>query len=320
MTISDGKLFVAYRTAKRFSKNETLEIASYDLNSYSRVAHATITVPNAPRERAADGLYVVDHRIYYAELHSPAILLSLSEQDLSELGRLEALPFSPADRELKFVGSDVDSNLAFSAITPDRPGWTAVRLLRIGSKDLRLISNKVVSGPGTRGIQGVLWNARIGRLWVNHAPPWAEYTEDGTPTKRELNDVHYASRGAQLIDTGDILGFYGNREQGVIVRYENGLTARLPFDCSPIPWGMSESGTDVGVMCSRVSTKRIEDGGNKIISSEFVLVGTAVPAIVWRHALPFLDVSEGEGGGYQRGIPAIAILGTKVLVVVPTKP
>ena len=322
MAVDGTKLFIAYRAAKSFGRSDTLEVSCYDLTNYLQISHVTVRIPAVRGTRAAGGLYIVGRRIFYAELRTPAILVSLSAQDLSEVGRTENLPFEKGDWEIRFVGPDSNGLLAFAEFLHGGSGDGGVRILRVNPRDLRVVSNKTVPELGKKGIQNILWSVRSGgKLWIDSdGQRWNEYTEEGQPTNREVFNVHYVTNGAEAIEGGGLLAFYGNKQEGMLLRQDGQKGGELPLGCSPIPWGISNSGSFAGVMCVKQSTRRFEDGGNRVISSEFLLVRTSVPAIVWRRGLSFLDVDEGWHLGHQDGVPAIATCGSRVWVITPAQP
>ena len=120
----------------------------------------------------------------------------------------------------------------------------------------------------------------------------------------------YNTKGAQAIEGGNFLALYGNRVDGILVRLKNTSLTELPLGCSPIPWG---TGTPdlTGVMCVKQSTKKFEEGGNKVLSTAFLLVRDTTLAPVWR----LFDTK-----GWSSGIPAIASFGSKIWVIAPVEP
>jgi len=321
----DGVLYAAYRSSNLLGKSETLQLLSYDLKSQVQLHHNTIRVPAVNGNRAAGGLYLSQDAttLFYAELYPPYVALAISAKDLVETKRTETIPFSVKDRKRKFVGLGKDGCLAFAAdaaiaVPGQRPG---VRLLRLDPGNLSLVSNQIIPELIERGIEDLLWDPTSGKIWIReNSSRWREYSESGQATGNEVDNKHYVSDGAIQIAGDGIVAFYGNWDRGLALRYRDHKIAELPFDCSPSPDGVSENGQYAGVLCTRRPDKKAEDGGDKILSSEFLLLRTEIPDVIWRQKMEYLDVTEGWEQGYQNSVPAIFNSGSKLWVIAPSKP
>jgi len=302
-----------------------LQVLSYDLKSRARLRRNTLHVPTVIGQRAASGLYLSQDAtiLYYAELYPPYLVLAISATDLMELTRTESISFSEKDRRRKFVGPAENGLLAFAADAGiAAPGQrSGVRLLLLDPGKLSVVSNRIIPELIEHGIEDLLWNPASGKIWIQEdATRWREYSELGQATGNEVDDKRYLSHGATLMGDAGVLAFYGNWDQGLILKYLDHKIAELALDCSPYPDGASESGRYAGVDCVKRPDKKYEDGGDKILSSEFLLLQTSTRAIVWRGKIEYLDVAEGRELGYQKSVPAIFDSGAKVWVIAPSKP
>jgi len=321
----DGVLYAAYRSPGWLGKSNTLQVFSYDLKSRAQLRRNSLRLPSVSGPRAAGGFYLSQDAstLFYAELYPPYVVLAISTKDLVELKRTEFIPFAERDRRRKFVGPKGNSLLAFAADAGiAAPGQrSGVRLLFLDSGNLSVVSNRIVPELIEHGIEDLLWSPASGEIWIQEdATRWREYSELGQATGNELDSKRYLSHGAALISDDSILAFYGNWDQGLILRYRDRKVTELALDCSPYPDGASGGTRYAGVDCVRRPDKKWEDGGDRILSSEFLLLQTMTPAVVWRGKIAYMDITEGRQMGYQRSTPAIFDMGSKLWVIAPSKP
>jgi hypothetical protein len=90
-----------------------------------------------------------------------------------------------------------------------------------------------------------------------------------------------------------------------------------------VPHGYSSGDVPgyVGAVCTAKPDREPEHGGDKILSSEFLLLKTDEPTIAWRHPMDDLTVADSDemGGGVQMGNPFLYRAASKLLVVAPSK-
>jgi hypothetical protein len=93
------------------------------------------------------------------------------------------------------------------------------------------------------------------------------------------------------------------------------------LQCAPHPYGTSTDPAYAGAICTTQRDILPEAGGDKIMTSEFLLLKTDGPTVVWRHPMNFLTVADGNemDTGIQAGNPLLYRAGSKLLIVAPTK-
>lgn len=322
MTAGGGVLYEAHRSFDMLRFSSQLQVSAFDLARHKELRHVVISVPRVHGARAAEGLYLSPdgQMLVYAELHEPNLLLVLSAKDLSEVRRTDALPFTSADRYRLFAGFDEDGLLSFSSAPSGK-----LRFVRMGLSDFKIASD--VTGPKQLNAEETVWSPRSRTTWVQLPVPsgaWREYREDGAPTGAELDFqfMHGADNGAQVLGPGKLLAFYGNfSDQGAVAVYSSGHTGNLGLKCVPHRYSSGDLTDYVGALCTTSPDREPEHGGNKILSSEFLLLKTDGVTVVWRHPMTFLGVADSNepDSGFQWGNPLLYRAGSKLLIVAPTK-
>ncbi len=323
MAAGNGVLYVAYRSSTWLRRSDKLQVKAYDLNSQKELRNATIAVPEVHGARAADGLYLSgDGQVLaYAELHDPCLLLLISTNDLTELRRSTSLPFVRQDptwplnisREL-FAGFDKAGNLSF---TFDRK--EGMRFVRIAPVNLKVVSNRLAVGLHQARSQEIVWFPVAGRTWTfsGWTHTWEEYSEDGTPTGQALR-YKGEPNAAVVLGDGVLLAYFGMWQKGMALSYHKGQQGRLPLACAPYQYGTSNDPEYAGAFCQASREQR--GGWDKTISSEFLLLKTDGPSVVWREKdISFIDEAEIDKHKhweyYQKGNPLIYRDGKRIYVV-----
>jgi hypothetical protein len=322
MAAGGGVLYEAHRSFDMLRFSSQLQVSAYDLATHKELRHAIINVPRVHGARAAEGFYLSPdgQTLVYAEIHEPNLLLVLSAKDLSELRRTDALPFTSSDGYRVFGGFDERGLLSFSSA---RSG--TLRFVRTKLSDFKIESE--VMGPKQLNAEPTVWSPKSRTAWVQLPVPygvWREYREDGSPTGSELNFrfMHGADNGASVLGTGKLLAFYGDfSAQGAVAVYSDGHTGELELKCVPSGYSSGDVPGYVGAICTTRPDREPEHGGDKILSSEFLLLKADGPTIAWRHPMGFLGMADSNepDTGFQRGNPLLYRDGSKLLIVAPTK-
>jgi hypothetical protein len=151
---------------------------------------------------------------------------------------------------------------------------------------------------------------------------WQEYSEDGRPTGQASGYRREISNGAVALGEGKLLAFYGNMvAAGSVVSYSGRDAQALKLACLPRPYAYSNDPDYAGAICTTSPDREPEHGGDKILTSEFLLLKTDGPTVAWRHQMDFLTVANGNGpdDGFQRGAPLLYRAGSKLWIVAPSK-
>lgn len=329
MAAGDGVVYVAYRSFDWLRSSNQLEVLAYDLDSHKELRHVTIPVPKVHGPRASDGLAISKdgQTLVYVEAHEPYLVLLLSAKNLSEIRRSNALPFSDRDHQRLFAGFDGDQIcLASNYYQYGKPEVNGLRFIRLGTSDLKPTSDTKILGvtqvnPGT-----IVWQPVEKVTWVN--PPrlaadvWVQYTEAGQKTGQESSYRNGINAGATALGEAKLLVFYGRWADGVVISYDDHHTSELKLECSPNFYGSSNDPKYAGAICTTSPDRESEFGGDKILTSEFLLLRTDKPAVVWRQKMNSVYVrndANGIDGGYQNGDPLIYRAGSKLLIVAPSK-
>lgn len=330
MAAGDGVVYVVYRSFDWLQFSEQLQVLAYDFGSRKELRHATIPIPKVHGPRASDGLALSkDGRMLaYVEAREPYLVLLLSAGDLSEIRRSNVLPFSAQDHQRMFAGFDGEQlALASNMYQYGKPEINGLRFIRLGASDLKPVSDAKVPGITQETSGRIIWLPGAKTTWVN--PPsrlgsdqWRQYTEAGQKTGQELEHRNGLSEGAIALGDERLLAFYGKYADGSVVSYDDHRSVELKLPCSPHPYGMSNDPGYAGTICTTQRDILPEAGGDRIVTSEFLLLRTDGPTVVWRQKMNWVDVSDGHGldGGYQKADPLIYRYGKKVWVVALSKP
>lgn len=109
--------------------------------------------------------------------------------------------------------------------------------------------------------------------------------------------------------------------KGSIVSYDDHREKELKLECAAHQYGRSTDPAYEGAICTTQRDLLPEAGGDKIVTSEFLLLKVNGPTVTWRHPMSFLTVANGNepDAGFQKGEPLIYRAGSKLLIVAPSK-
>jgi hypothetical protein len=318
MTASGGVLYEAHRSFDLLRFSNQLRVSAYDLATRKELRHAVVDVPRVHGARAAEGFFLSPdgQTLIYAEIHEPNLLLALSAKDLSEVRRTDALPFGPDDHHRFFPGFDDSGLLSFAS---SRAG--NLRFVRMNLSDFKIISE--VTGPKQLNAEAIVWSPKSRTTWLQMpSGAWREYREDGSASGAELSYRNGIDYGASMVGANKLLAFYGDMAaKGAVASYIGGRTGELKLDCVPHPYGSGHVPDYAGAICTTSPDREPENGGNKILSSEFLLLKADGPTIAWRHPMLPLSVADSNDPdtGSQGGGPLLHRVGSKLLIVAPSK-
>jgi hypothetical protein len=316
MTGQDGVVYVAYRSFDRLRQSDQLRVLAFDLNLHKVLKHGTISVPKVHGSRASNGL-ALSHDgtvLAYVELHEPSLVLLVSANDLSEVRRSNSLPFTSRDYRRQFAGFDGEDHLSFSSINRDKP-----RFVHISAMDFKPLSDTRASAITKTVFNYVTWNPVAGLFWLpDGAGNVLQFNEEGHPTGEELKtDVHQLDQGAIALGQGGVTAFYSMVSRGAVASYADHKSRVLELPCSPRPYGVSNDRAYVGAICITQPDRLPEAGGLRVLTSEFLLIRTDGPQIVWRHTMSALGA--GDNDYFEWASAVIENGGKNITVVVPTK-
>ncbi|MDR3736520.1 MAG: hypothetical protein P4L10_13420 [Acidobacteriaceae bacterium] len=325
MTAANGVLYVAYRSFDLLRRSTQLQVLAYDLAAHKELMHRTIPVPKVQGARASEKLALSNdgNALAYVETGSPSLILLLKVKDLSELRRLESLPFHEDDPNPKyessdhpsaFYGFDNDGYLCFRSSTSGRQHNP--RFLRINAEDFKLVSDTTASALKKATWPLLNWNPNTKRFWMELDVK--QYQESGEPTGVALPKVMpEQDQGAYGLEGDDLLAFYAMPSKGTVVRYASQQNHSLELPCSPSPYGISNDHRYVGAICVTQQGGLPEAGGGRVLTSEFLLIQSDGPTVLWRH--PAITLGAGDRGYFRWASSVIEPSGGKIRVIIPTK-
>lgn len=326
MAARDGIVYAAYRTFDFLRFSNELRVVAYDLNTHKELQHVTIAVPKVHGARASEGLYISDDgtTLAYAELHNPGLILLVAAKNLTEIRRSNVLPFPPGeqDYERMFAGFDGDQLcIASDSYEPGKPSAAGLRFIRLRLSDLKASSDTKIEGLLQEHPGEIVWLPKDKLTWVVRGNVWQQYTESGQQTGLGFEHENAISSGAIPLGTKRLLAFYGRYADGSVIDYSGHGSSVLKLQCSPHPYQTSTDSIYTGAICTTQRDILPEAGGNKIVTSDFLLLKADGPTVVWRHPMSFLSVADSNepDTGIQRGNPLLYREGSKLLVVAPTK-
>lgn len=320
----DGTLYVAFRSFDWLKRSNELVVLAYDIKSHREIRRRSFSVPTVHGPRVANGLYVSkDGQLAYAEVRKPYLILLIATQDLSEIRRSNYPVFPGDDRQEMFAGFDNNGFLSFAWDSPE-----GLRFIRVNKINLQVVSNTTATAVHQERSQGIVWSPTVERAWTFKpsavgSDEWLEYTEEGRATGQKLVAHEGGPNGADAIGENGLVAFFGNMaDAGSVVSYHDHRTAELNVRCLPHKYGITENREYVGAICTTSPDREPENGGNKILSSEFLLLSTKGPTLIWRHNMAYIDLTEKNDDDvwvHQDGIPMIIQLGRKAWIIALSK-
>jgi hypothetical protein len=221
-----------------------------------------------------------------------------------------------------FAGFDGDQLcMASDVFEYGKPELEGLRFIRLRLSDLKPSSDTKISGLTQENPGSIVWLPREKATWVVRGHVWNQHTEAGQLTGQELEHDNAISEGAIPLGETRLLAFYGRYADGSVISYSDLHERELKLQCAPHPYGTSTDPAYAGAICTTQRDILPEAGGDKIMTSEFLLLKTDGPTIVWRHPMNFLTVADGNemDTGIQAGNPLLYRAGSKLLIVAPTK-
>ena len=317
MTERDGVLYVAYRTFDIFRRSDQLRVLAYDLSSHKELRHAMFSVPKVQGARATNGLSLSKdgNMLAYVEIHNPTLILLLSTKDLSEIRRSNAVPFTDAVYSCKFDGFDDVDQLSFMSFSRDVP-----RFVRVSTADFKVVSDTSASAL-TKAVYAsyLTWDPVIGRFWLpSGGGNVLQYTEEGQPAGEVLTtEIHQLDVGAIALGSSGVIAFYAMVSRGAIASYINHRSQAIDLPCSPSPYGASNDHAYAGAICITQPGGLPEAGGDRVLTSEFLLIRTDGPQVVWRQKMSAMGA--GDRKHFRWASAVIEHRDQKVWIVAPTK-
>lgn len=330
MAAGGGSVYIAYRSFDWMRFSSQLQVIAYDLTSHKELRRATLAVPKVHGSRVSEGLVLSNDgkMLAYVEAHAPDLVLLLSAQDLSEIRRSTVSPFTADDHQRTFAGFDGNQLcLASNVYRFDDPTINGLRFIRMDTPSLTVVSDSKAAGLTQETSASIVWMPHLKKTWVNKYTKdgrngWQQYSEDGHPTDQIVDyQGQGIARGATAFENSDLLAFYGKLADGTVVSYKDHRSMELKLQCVPQPYGTSNVAEYAGSICITQRDVLPEAGGDKIVTSEFLLLKTNGPTIMWRRAMDQIDIAEGftPEGWFQKGGPLILQVRAKIIVVAPSK-
>jgi hypothetical protein len=320
MAAGSGVLYEAHRSFDLLRFSSRLQVSSFDLATRKELKHAVVSVPRVRGARSIDGFFLSPdgQTLVYAEVYEPNVLLVLSAKDLSEIRRTNAAPFASRDSRRLLAGFDKSGLLTFASIRGPN-----LRFIRMDLSNFKITSD--VTGPRPHCYScSIVWSPRSRSTWLQlPSGDWAEYTEAGQNTGAKFGPKQqWIDQGATMLEGSKLLAFFGNMlDAGSVVSYRDQHSSELYLKCVPRPYGTGAVADYAGAICTTSPDLLPERGGNKTLSSEFLLLKADGPTIVWRHRMPLLTVADSNDTdtGRQWGNPLLYRAGSKLLIVAPSK-
>jgi hypothetical protein len=311
-----GVVYVAYRSFDWLRQSDQLQVLSYDLRSRKVLGRSTIAVPKVRGARATSGL-AISHdgaTLAYVEIHDPSLILLISAKDLSEVRRSVSVPFTAQDHVKEFAGFDEEDRLSFSSINRDKP-----RFVRMSTADFKPVSDTLATGIVKTAFQYVAWNPVAGRFWLpDGGGNVLQYNEEGQATSEELkSEIYQLDMGAIPLGKSDVVAFFAMVSKGAVASYVNHKTQSIELPCSPRPYGSSNDHAYVGTICITQPDRLPEAGGDRVLTSEFMLIRADGPRIIWQQKMSAMGAGNNDFFGWATAV--IEHEDKKAWVVAPSK-
>ena len=319
MTERDGVLYVAYRTFDIFRRSDQLQVLAYDLSSHKELRHATFSVPKVQGARVTNGLSLSKdgNMLAYVETNNPSVILLISVKDLSEIRGFNEVPLLHEGDSCGFHGFDGEGLLSFMCIKSDSE---KPRFVRMDPVDLKVVSDVTATALKDNIFADLSWDPVARRMWIaGVGGGYRQYLESGDPTTGDDPAVQVPQLEAGAIGLGgsDLLAFFVMVSKGTIVSYKAHRIMTMELPCSPYPYGISNDHEYAGAICRTQPDVSPDAGGDRILSSEFLLVKTSGPTVVWRQKMSMLGA--GDRKHFRWASAVIEHRDQKVWIVAPTK-
>ncbi|MDP8991269.1 MAG: hypothetical protein M3N41_14460, partial [Acidobacteriota bacterium] len=317
MAARDGVVYVAYRSFDWLRSSNQLQVLAYDLLSRKQLKHSTIPLPKVTGIRISDGLTISSDGalLAYVEMSDPVAVILLETASLSEVRRSSQLPFAEEDRRRRFAGFDAQNQLSFESVYRDQPHF-----VRLNSENFRQSSDVIASRLKQRVFSYVTWNPKTHRFWLpsEDIVGSREYTEQGDPTGEVLQlQGRQLEQGAIALGQSDAVAFFGQLAKGTIVSHRNHQDHQIQLPCVPSPVGANADPKYVEAICVTHPDVLPESGGDRVSSSELLIVKTEEPMVVWRQKLILSTLT--RDNQLQQGVPVHVRQNEKMWIVVPEK-
>jgi hypothetical protein len=313
----DGVVYAAYRSFDWLRSSNQLQVVAFDLASRKELKRATIALPKVTGVRISDGfaLSVDGATLAYAEMSDPVTVILLRTDNLSEIRRSDQVPFNDEDRRRHFAGFDGQNHLSFESVYRDQP-----RFVRLSSADFSRFSEVIASRLKQKVFSFVAWNPTTQRFWLPAADIVGsrEYTEQGEPTGEVLQlQGRQLEQGAVALGQSESLAFFGQLSKGTVVSHQNHQDRQLELPCVPSLMGASTDSEYAGAICVTHPDVLPESDGDRVSSSELLLIKTTGPEVVWRQKLVMSSLT--SGGQLQQVAPVFARQNGNMWIVMPSR-
>ena len=145
-----------------------------------------------------------------------------------------------------------------------------------------------------------------------------QFNEEGQPTGEGLKtEVHQLDQGAITLGQSGVMAFYAVVSRGAIASYTNHKSRVLELPCSPRPYGAINDHAYAGAICITRPDRLPEDGGLRVLTSDFLLIRADGPQVVWRQTMSALGA--GDNDHFEWASALIEHGEKNIKVVVPTK-
>ena len=317
MAVRDGVVYVAYRSFDWLRSSNQLQVLAYDLLSRKQLKHSIIALPKVTGIRISDGLAISADgaMLAYVEMSDPVAVILLESVNLSEVRRSSRLPFGDEDRRRRFAGFDARNQISFESVYRDQP-----RFVRLNPGNFSQSSDVTASHLKQKVFSYVAWNPKTQRFWLptEDIVGSREYTEQGDPTGEVLQ-----LKGRQLEQGGIALGqleavaFFGQLAKGAIVSHRGHQDRQIQLPCVPSPLGMNADSEYVAAICVTHPDALPESGGDRVSSSELLVVKTEQPSVVWRQKWILSRIT--RDNQLQQGVPVLVRRNERMWIMIPDK-
>lgn len=164
------------------------------------------------------------------------------------------------------------------------------------------------------------WNPKTHRFWLpaQDIVGSREYTEQGDPTGEVLQlQGRQLEQGGIALGQSEAVAFFGQLAKGTVVSRRNHQDHQIQLPCVPSPVGTNTDSEYVGAICVTHPDTLPESGGDRVSSSELLIIKAEEPTIVWRQKL-FLPALT-SGTQLQQGVPVTVRRNEKMWIVIPGK-
>lgn len=250
----DGKLVVAYRTAKSKDESSTLQVVVFDGRTGNQLTEHSYDIPSARRAKIPDDFVLSrdGHFLYYIELTGNPIILGISASTLHVVSRSTAHLFEASD-VLPRVEFATKRGIYFSS-SSRLPG-KAVHIVALDAQDLsRSILDEYISKrPGLEQWHALSFQGDS--IWMGGEKYWLKIGIRSGQVESKIQAQHFI--GHLVVFSSGLIGMTNLSSTGFLQLFDkqgSQLKTLVGPSCGFVSVSLSPNDKDGVAVCEKTGT------------------------------------------------------------------